>query len=305
MEKKYIYKLLSGKLLTAGDFVKYFEKKVFKTINKFKLLEYDDKVVVALSGGKDSITLLYLLHKFMKKKNLEKNLSALLIDEGIKNYRNKTIIFAKKFCDDLNINLHIEKFETKFKSQDYNVNYVKKNGLNLSACNICGTYRRNLLNTGARKLKATKVATGHNLDDESQNILLNIFKNNFKILSRLGVMNGVVKDDLFVPRIKPLYFMSEKEVRLYTIVKNFDLNYTECPYSKDQFRNELSDILNELEDKHKGIKQSVVNFFLEIEPELKKKYIDDFGEEKTKCGECGELSQQKICNACKLKNLLY
>ena len=181
---------------------------------------------------------------------------------------------------------------------------LKKKDSNVSACNVCGTFRRNALNTGARELRATKVVTGHNLDDEAQSILLNIFKNNFKILSRLGPNNGVVNDNKFIPRVKPLYLCSEKEVRLYTILKGFDVGYDECPYAKGSFRANLGDMINKLEDEHKGVKNSIVNFYLETRDSLKEQYKEEFGSMVTYCKKCKEPSQRPICNTCLMQEIL-
>ena len=219
-KSEYVYELLNGRRLTKLEFIKYFEDKVFKTIRKFKLFDLNDKLVVAVSGGKDSITVLYLTHKYLKRKNLEKNIIALAIDEGIANYREHTLKYLKEFCEKMNIELHINSYKKMFqKTLDESVKILKENNSNISPCNICGTFRRNSINIGARELGATKVVTGHNADDEAQSILLNIFKNNFKILARLGPINGVVSNDKFIPRTKPLYLCTEKEVRLYTILK--------------------------------------------------------------------------------------
>ena len=299
-----IYKLLNGEKLCKLCFIKYFENKVFKTIRKFNLLKLNDKIVVAVSGGKDSITVLYLIHKYLKKKNLEKNITALAIDEGIKDYREHTLKFLKEFCKELDVKLHIETYKKQFgKTLDESVKTLKKD-TNISPCNICGTFRRQALNIGARKLKATKLVTGHNLDDESQSILLNIFKNNFKILARLGPDNGVIENNKFIPRIKPLYLCTEKEVRLYTILKGFDVGYDECPYAKGSFRAQIGDILNTLEDEHKGVKNSVVNFYLETRESLANKYINEHGTTITFCSLCHEPSQKKVCNTCELKELI-
>lgn len=301
--KKAVYKLQNGKLLTKQDFVKYFEDKVFKTIRKFEMLNFEDRVVVALSGGKDSITALYLIHKYMSKKNLQDNITALLIDEGIKGYRPPTIDFAQDFCDKLGIKLEVKSYKKEFGStQDNNV--LKLKDTNISPCNVCGTFRRTALNKGARDLKATKLVTGHNADDESQNILLNVFKNNFKILARLGPKTGILKDKKFVPRIKPLYFCTEKEVRLYTIIKGFDVGFDECPYSRGSFRDNLGEIINKLEDEHKGVKHSILNFYLEIQEEMQKKYVEDHENEVSFCTRCGEPSQKVVCNTCELKDLV-
>ncbi len=301
----YVYKLQNGKKLTKLEFIKYFEEKVFKTIRKFKLFELDDKIVVALSGGKDSITALYLTHKYLSRKNLQKNIKALLIDEGIDGYRPATIKFAERFTKNLGVELHIKSYKKDYgKTLDSSVEFLREKGSNISPCNICGTFRRNALNTGARELDATKVVTGHNIDDEGQNILLNIFKNNFKILARLGPYNGVVGDEKFIPRVKPLYLCTEKEVRLYTILKGFDVGYDECPYSRGSFRDNLSEMLNKFEDEHKGVKNSVINFFLEIQDKLKEMYLDEEGRQVTHCSKCGEPSQREICNTCSMKEFV-
>ncbi len=301
----YVYKLQNGKKLTKLEFIKYFEEKVFKTIRKFKLFELDDKIVVALSGGKDSITALYLTHKYLSRKNLQKNIKALLIDEGIDGYRPATIKFAERFTKNLGVELHIKSYKKDYgKTLDSSVEFLREKGSNISPCNICGTFRRNALNTGARELDATKVVTGHNIDDEGQNILLNIFKNNFKILARLGPYNGVVGDEKFIPRVKQIYLCTEKEVILYTILKGFDVGYDECPYSRGSFRDNLSEMLNKFEDEHKGVKNSVINFFLEIQDKLKEMYLDEEGRQVTHCSKCGEPSQREICNTCSMKEFV-
>ncbi len=296
---------LPNESLCKRCFIKYFEDKVFKTIRRFDLFSFDDKFVCAVSGGKDSITVLYLTHKYLSRKNKQDNLLALAIDEGIADYREHTLKFLKKFCADLGVELHIESYKNKYgKTLDESVNILKKKDSNVSACNLCGTYRRNVLNVTARELGGTKLITGHNLDDEAQNVLLNIFKNNFKILSRLGPNNGIVRDEKFIPRIKPLYLMGEKEIRLYTILKGFDVGYDECPYARDSFRQNIGEMLNNLEDKHKGVKNSTVNFYLEIQKGLQEKFVEDFGKQITFCSKCGEPSQKEVCNTCEMLNFV-
>ncbi len=300
-----VYKLQNGQKLNSLEFIKYFEEKVFKTIRRFNLFEMNDLFGIAVSGGKDSITVLYLTHKYLKRKGLEKNIKAIAIDEGISGYRENTLNFLKEFCKKLDVELNIFSYKDLYsKTLDESILILKNKNSNISACNICGTYRRNAINTKARELGVSKLITGHNLDDEAQSILLNIFKNNFKILSRLGPNNGIVLDEKFIPRIKPLYLCTEKEVRLYTILKNFDMGYDECPYAKDSFRSNIGDMINKLEDMHKGVKNSIVNFYLETKDSLKDMYIDEYGNDISYCEICKEPSQKKICNTCQMKNFV-
>jgi len=201
--------------LCKEHFISYFEKKVKKTIKDFKLVKKTDRIIVACSGGKDSTTILYLLKK------IHGTVEALAIDEGIKGYRNKTLVDLKRFCEENKIKLTIYSFKESFgKTLDLMLKKEK------NPCTICGTFRRYLLNKHARGYD--KIATGHNLDDESQAIIMNLTKANTELLLRSVPITEKKKG--FVQRIKPLYFCSEKEVAAYALLKKFSIHFTECPY---------------------------------------------------------------------------
>ncbi len=288
---------ISGEPLCKRCFIHYFEKKVLKTIRKFDLLKKTDfDISVAVSGGKDSISLLYNLNKIaLRKRKL--NLTAIAIDEGIKNYRNLTLKTLKKFCKDNKIKLKIYSFKKEF---GYTLDELVKKTKIYKPCSICGTLRRYLLNKKARELKLKKLATGHNLDDEAQSILINQFKNDIARTARLGPETGILDDSRFIKRIKPLYLMLEKEVSLYVSLKEFDISCKACPYSKESYRNSVKNFINDFEKKYLGTKYSIVKSFLEILPLIKK----DYKQSKTKnCKKCKEPSSEEICNTCKiLKN---
>ena len=282
----------SNVFLSNSDYIKYFEKKTIKTIYKYKLIEKNDKVVVAFSGGKDSTTVLYILSKLKEK--LKFQLEAISIDEGIKGYREITLKAAKKFCKENKIKLHIFSYK-----QEFNLTLdqmIKKT--NTYPCNICGTFRRYLLNKYSVKLNFTKLATGHNLDDEAQSILMNLFKNNTAINARLGPITGIVKSNKFIPRIKPLYLMSQKEVAIYAFLKGFRIEHIECPNAIYSYRNDIQSFLNDFEAKYPGTKNSLVNSFLETLPLLKEKY-KKISELKF-CKICKEPSSKEVCNSCLL-----
>src|SRR3989344_3807621 len=274
---KPVYSQISGVKLCRSCFIKYFEKKVIKTIKKYNLIQNNDKIAVAVSGGKDSLSLLYLLDKYAKKYKNQK-LIAILIDEGIETYRPKTIEDAKKLAKELDIELKIYSFKNEF--------------------SVCGTFRRYLLNKYARKLDVTKLATGHNLDDEAQSILMNQFKGNIEVSARLGPITGIIKDKKFIPRIKPLYFMTEKETAIYSYLKGFTSKFIECPNSYDSYRDEVRNLLNSLEVKYPGIKYSIVNSFLVTLPLLKDHYSKSRKMEY--CSKCNEPCSGTICKACRI-----
>jgi len=281
----------NNRKLCKKHFIEYFEKKAYRTISSYSMISKKDKIAVAVSGGKDSISCLYILNKLCKRMRIP--CEAILINEGIRGYRDNTIKDAKKFCTLNNIELHIFSFEKEFKMPLDKM--IKKMGK--KPCSICGVFRRFLLNKKAKELGFTKLATGHNLDDECQSIIMNQFRSNMETSARLGPITGIVKDKKFITRIKPFYFLTEKETAAYAFLMGFPVSFNECPYVNQSFRGDIRDMLNDFEAGHPGIKHNIVKSFIEILPELKKKYAKTT---KSYCSICGEPATGKICKACQL-----
>lgn len=272
-------------------FLEYVEKKVVATIKKYKLISQKDKLVVAVSGGKDSLTILSILRKYSKN---SKNLIALCIDEGIEGYRPSTIEDMKRFCTKWNIPYHIISYKDEFgQSLD-----IMKTLLKEKPCTICGAFRRYLLNKKARELGATKLVTGHNLDDEGQAIFMNLAKHQLEILPRLGPITGVVRDKQFIPRVKPLYFLSEKEIATYAFLQDFGIRFTECPNAVQAYRGHIGAILNEVEKEYPGAKQRIIKQFVRKLPQIKKKFLQR--QVVQYCQNCQEPSVGIYCKVCQL-----
>tara|TARA_Y100000310_G_C20659868_1_gene804118 strand:- start:662 stop:1585 length:924 start_codon:yes stop_codon:yes gene_type:complete len=300
-KEKPVIKLTNSHItLCKKCFTNYFEKKVKKTIRNHKLFKKGDKVGVALSGGKDSLTTLHILNKIAKQQRTTK-LVAITIDEGIKGYRDKTLIFAKKYCKENDIELHIASYKETFGKKLDSI--VKKT--DTIPCSICGVFRRYLLNSKAKELKVNKLATGHNLDDEAQTILMNQFRNNLTVSARLGPITGLSDNKNFIRRIKPLYFVTEKEVMTYAYLNKLSTDFSECPYSHLNYRSKMRNFINQMEEIYSGSKHGIVNSFLEILPELKEKYTKENKSIK-ECEICGEPTSKEKCQTCiyaeKIKN---
>lgn len=282
--------VISNPALCKEHFIAYFEKKVFDTIKKHKLFRKTDKVCVASSGGKDSTAVLYIAAGFLGSKNRS---AALLIDEGISGYRDKTISDLKRFCNENSISLKIVSFKKEFgRTLDQ---IIRSKKLNLKPCNICGTLRRYLLNKYSRGFDV--IVTGHNMDDESQAVMMNLLRQQMDVLARLGPVTGIRQRKDFTQRIKPLYFCSEKETALYALLKGFDVSFNECPYIGESYRADVRDMLNSYEAAHRGTKQNIVSSFLRTLPKLKKEF-EHTGPQC--CTSCGEPCAGGICNACRL-----
>ncbi len=267
-----------------GHFIPYFESKVAATIKEYGLVRMNDRIIVACSGGKDSTTVLYLLNKWFG------NVTALAIDEGIPGYRNITLEDLRSFCSRNSIPLKTVSYKEAF---GFTLHEALRK-VTVLPCNVCGTLRRYLLNTSARGF--TKIATGHNLDDEAQSVMMNLFKGNLGIAARLGPVAGVIADAKFVPRVKPLYFCHEKEVAAYAFLQDFGIRFNECPHSRISFRAAVRDFINSLELQQPGAKQNIVENFLRILPKLKEGPAK--AARMSYCSSCGEPSSNKLCKAC-------
>jgi len=282
--------------LCKQHFMKYFESKVFKTIRQYDLIDNKENLGIALSGGKDSLTLLYLLKK-LSDQNPKLKLTAISINEGIHGYRDKTLVTAKNFCEKNNIPLHIFSYEEEFSMPLDKMLKV----LDVKPCTICGIFRRYLLNKKSKELGFTKLATGHNLDDEAQSIMMNQFKNNIPASARLGPKVGIKQNKNFVQRIKPLYLCTEKEVATYAFMNNILDDFTECPNIPKSYRAQIRDMLNNFENNNPGTKYAIINSFLQILPDLKERFKN---EKAGICKSCGETASKDKCNACKFVDKL-
>lgn len=288
--EKPIMGLPSGEKLCKSHFMQYFENKVFKTIRQFDLIGKRENLGIALSGGKDSLTVLHLLDK-LSKQNPKIKINAIAIDEGIRNYRDKTLKKAVGFCNENKIGLRIFSFKEEF---GLSLDEMLK-AINAKPCSACGIFRRYLLNKKSKELKLTKIATGHNLDDECQSIIMNQMRNDIGASARLGPKTGIIHNGKFVQRIKPLYLCTEKEVTTYAFLNGLLDEFNECPHVVHSFRAQVRDMLNDIEQKYPGTKYSIVNSFLQTLPLLKKQF--KYGAIKI-CTKCNEPSANVICNAC-------
>ena len=290
--EKPIISLEAGQKLCKGHFIEYFENKVFKTIRQFDLIGKEENLGVAVSGGKDSLTLLHILKK-LSQQNPKIKLTAILINEGIEGYRNNTISTAQNFCNKHDIKLNVYSYEQEFGMPLDQMLKI----LDVKPCTICGIFRRYLLNKKSKELGFTKLATGHNLDDECQSILMNQFKNNMQASARLGPKVGLnEKNKNFVQRIKPLYLCTEKEATTYAFLNGILDVFNECPNVVKSYRAQVRDMLNDFEAKFPGTKYSIINSFLQTLPDLKQRFKDS---EAGFCKNCGEAAAKDKCNACK------
>ena len=276
-------------------FIEHFENKVKDTLQKHKLADKKEKILVGCSGGKDSTTVLYLLQKFGY------NVEAFSINLRIGEWSEKNLENVKKFCKEHKIKLHLVDIRDEFGGSICFIRSNIQSKTKLKNCTICGVIKRYLLNKKSREFKAKALATGHSLNDEAENVLMNFLRGNLRLGLGLGPRTGIIKDKKFVTRIKPLYFCSSDEVRRYSELMKFPVLYQPCPCSEGAFRRDIRNKLVEM-DKTGEIRRNLVNNFLGFLPKLRKHYANT--QELKYCKTCGEPARNEVCRTCELISIM-
>ena len=179
------------------------------------------------------------------------------------------------------------------------VNVMRKTGAKKiigSTCAYCGVLRRQIMNKQAREMKGSKLATGHNLDDETQSILMNVMDADLERLLRSGPKSEGVKG--MIPRIKPLYHCPEREIIAFAKIAG--IKYFEqkcCPFKWQAKRNDFREMVEDFEAKYPGMMFSTVKFLKQVKENAGKKA----GSSKLgTCSKCKEPCSGKVCKACKM-----
>lgn len=274
------------------EFMQFVEKQVRATIKMYKLCNKKHRIAVAVSGGKDSTVCLYVLNK------LGYNVEGITIDAVIGNYTKKNLENLKEVCKKQSIKLNIVSFREEFgMSLCYMKSVLQSKGYDYSSCKICGILKRYLLNKYAKKLGFDRLATGHNMDDEAQAVMMNLFRADLNMFERQGHVTGIPNIN-FVQRIKPLYEVKEKDIEKYSKLMKFPVNYERCPCSVDAYRRNYRNMLDELEKKNKDVKKNVLAVHERIKKQLAKKKKKDI--QIKNCELCGEPASNDVCRTCGL-----
>lgn len=296
-KEAFFHRQYSGETLCKKCFAESIEAKVRATITRYRMLSFDDHLAIAISGGKDSLSLLHILAKFRRFRP-KTTFTAVTVDEGISGYRDEALEIAEKNCKELEIPHHVVSFKDLFGfTLDEIVDRARSRGeKELTACAYCGVLRRKAINIGARQVHANKVATAHTLDDEVQTILMNIFHGD---VMRLAKEKPITSDvhPLLVQKIKPMCEIPEKESALYAYVKKIKFQDTPCPYASEALRNDVRSMVNQMEMNHAGTKFTVFKAMERLRPALE---MTATKEGFKSCVECGEPSALDLCKTCEM-----
>jgi len=276
--------------LCAEHYLEWYENRVERTIREFNMIKKEDRVLVAVSGGKDSLSLWQALNK------LGYSADGLYINLGIGEYSQKSQKACEEFAKRWNRELHV----VDLRSEILPIPELKEIDQR-PVCSVCGTVKRYYMNKIAREKGYNVLATGHNLDDESAVLFSNTLSWNVEYLRRQYPV--LPEGDGFVKKVKPLCKLSEKENALYAFLSGIDFVEEECPFAEGATSIDYKLYLSTLEEKMPGTKLRFYGEFLrKMHPILKG------SEEKPilqRCKICQEPSSSEICAVCRLKEKVY
>jgi tRNA 2-thiocytidine biosynthesis protein TtcA len=233
-------------------------KKVGKMLNEHQLIAAGDRVLVGLSGGKDSMILLEALADRRKHLPFDFQLFAVHVSATNIGYEMDTV-YLQEFCAELNIPLHLEEIEV-----DLTVDPKK------SPCFICSWNRRKRIFELSKELDCNKVALGHHKDDAIQTVLLNmIFHGSYSSLpQKLSMFEGRIR------LIRPLLFIPEKELTYYATLRSFKKQEKSCPYDDATRRESIKEIIRQLDRLNRNARRNIFNamdnIYEDYLPDIKK-----------------------------------
>lgn len=218
------------------------EGSVRKAIEEYSMIEENDKIAVALSGGKDSIALLYTLKNIQRYYSKKFELVAISINPGFEEF-NEDII--RKICNELKVELEIEKTNIK--------QIVFEERKEKNPCSLCANIRRGALNTTAKKLGCNKIALGHNEEDVLETFLMNlIYNGNISTFKPINYM-----DRSKITLIRPLIYVSEKATRSFIQRNKIKIMPKICPMDGISNRQNALELLNQLEQMNENARANI------------------------------------------------
>ena len=289
--KPFYTRRYSGETLCADCFRDSIAEKTKRTVSKYRMFGPHERIAVAVSGGKDSLSLLRVLSDlYLPRRN---EIIAISVDEGVVGYRDEALEHAHAVAKELGVEQVVVSYKDLFGfSLDEALDWKDRP---VSSCSFCGVFRRRAIDEAATRAKATVVATAHNLDDYIQTFMMNLMHGD---IERLGWLDPAYADDSFpVRRVKPFMEIYEEEVALYAFQVGVPFQSVSCPYMHEGLRSEVRDYLNMMEASHPGMK----NVLLRSSLDVISRFARSSEKESVPCRSCGRPSSSGLCNVCRMK----
>ncbi len=243
-----LYQRYSGLHLCKAHFIADFEAKAKRAIRTHRWIVPQDRIAVALSGGKNSSALLYFMQKLVGKRR-DITLRAITIDEGIGGCHDRRV--AAGIAESVGTELIVASFQELC---GVTMEEVAGAQGDCPSCSLCDVLRRRCLNRVAKEHGISSLALGFNLDDEAQTVLMKVLRGDG---DRLFMPDDPA--DGLVPWIRPFLTIPEREVALYAYLHGEGFEIGRCPYSKITLRSDVHAVLDDYDWRHPSTKYALVN----------------------------------------------
>lgn len=269
--------------LCGEDFLSFVLNRVQRTIDRYKLFAPRERVLVAVSGGKDSLALFDILQR------LGYVAEGFYIDMGIDGFSQRGHEAAEAFVAKREAPLHLHSLQEELGAGVPGI----ASQLRRPPCALCGMMRRYIMNRFAREGGFTALATGHNLDDEGANLLGNVTSWQIGYLARQAPLLPSTHPYL-MKKAKPLALLAEREVLAYCLLRGIEFHEERCPHAKGATSRKHKEVLNLLEYYSPGSKIRFYQEFLK-----KQKIFPALGSQGLReCLVCGSLTTRETCQFC-------
>ncbi len=239
--------------LCKDHYLAWFLEQTARTIRKYRMFTQKDRILVAVSGGKDSLALWDVLWRLGYQ--ADGLYIGLGIDGGI-GYSDRSRELVEAFAQERGLHLIVEEVPTLYGETIPDMARRTRRGKG-KPCSVCGLVKRHIMNRVARDHGYTVLATGHNLDDEAAVLFGNVMTWQVGYLARqdpvLPARDGLVR------KVKPFFRFYERETAAYALLRGIRYMYDECPFAEGAKSIYFKDILNRLEEERPGTK---LQFFL-------------------------------------------
>ncbi|ACV25265.1 tRNA-5-methyluridine(54) 2-sulfurtransferase [Methanocaldococcus fervens] len=284
-DKENYIKLKSPNMYLCKEyFVEYFENRVKKSIEKYKMLNKDEKILVAVSGGKDGHAAAWVLKK------LGYNIELFHINLGIKDFSEISLETVKKLAEKLEVPLHVVNLKDITGKTMEDVRGKK--------CSICGTTKRYLMNKFGYENGFDVIVTGHNLDDEVSFILNNILNWNIRYLAKHEPV--LPAHDKFLKKVKIFFEIEEELILKYAEAEGIPFTTAKCRFAEKAITLKHRAYFNELEKERPNIKYQFLSGYMKNRHLFK---VEDENFQFRECEVCGMTSAGRICSFCRVWKL--
>jgi uncharacterized protein (TIGR00269 family) len=271
-----------------------------KTIHKFRMFNRDDRILVAVSGGKDSLALWDILHQLGYR--AEGLYIGLGIDEGL-SYSDESQSLTEAFAQARGLKLTVVDVATTYGHTIPEIAEKSSRG-RTKPCSVCGLTKRHIMNRIAREGQYDVLATGHNLDDEAATLFGNTINWLEGYLRKQSPVHEASPG--LVRKVKPLIRFYEREMAAYAILRGIEYIQEECPFSVGAASIQHKEVLNELEARSPGAKQYFYLNFLNVKEKGFFTPANETGNDpQNTCPTCGQMTHAEgKCSFCKMLDRL-